>query len=388
MGGSRPAADTALRPFTLRVPETAIADLHARLDRVRWPDEAPGAPWAYGTSLDFMRELVAHWRTRFDWRATEALLNGWPQFRTRIGDVDLHVLHVPGCGPRPMPLLLSHGWPGSVLEFARLIPLLTDPAAHGGDEADAFTLVVPSLPGYTLSFRDGQPRQSLADIGATFDTLMHDRLGYVRYGAQGGDWGSFVTAWLGAYRADHLHGIHLNLLPLRRDAAMFDQPSPAERRYLDELQAWLKEETGYQAIQGTRPQTLAFALSDSPVGLAAWIAEKYRAWTDNHGDPRDALTMDEMLGNISLYWFTNCIGASFWPYYARLHGPWPIADRIGVPTAYAAFPHEILRPPREAAERQFPITRWTEMPRGGHFAAWEQPALLAEDIRAFFRGLR
>ncbi|HET9975954.1 MAG TPA: epoxide hydrolase [Burkholderiaceae bacterium] len=370
---------SSMRPFRLALPQAAIDDLHARLDRVRWPDEAPDAPWTYGTSLAFMREIVHDWRHRYDWRATEAQLNAWPQYTTRIDGIEVHFLHVPGSAANPMPLLLSHGWPGSVLEFMKLIPLL---AAAG------FTLVVPSLPGYTLSFAEGQPRKSLAEIGAIFHTLMHERLGYARYGAQGGDWGSFVTAWLGANRAEHLIGIHLNLLPLKRDAAMFANPSPAERRYLDEMQAWLKEETGYQAIQGTRPQTLAFALADSPAGLAAWIVEKYRAWTDNDGDPRSALGTDEMLGNISLYWFTNCIGASFWPYYARAHGPWPIDGRIAVPTGYCEFPREILRPPREAAERVFAdIRRWSVMPRGGHFAALEQPDALAAEIGAFFRGL-
>jgi pimeloyl-ACP methyl ester carboxylesterase len=388
---SAPSHD-GLRPFTLTVTQAAIDDLHARLDRVRWPDEAPasqGAPWAYGTYLAYMHELAHDWRHRFDWRRTEAQLNAWPQFKTHIDGIDVHFLHVPGKGPHAAarPLLLSHGWPGSVLEFMKLIPRLTDPAAFGGDARDAFTVVVPSLPGYTLSFADHQPRKALAEIGAIFDTLMHERLGYARYVAQGGDWGSFVTAWLGANRPDRLAGIHLNLLPIPRDAAAFANPSEAERRYLDEMKAWLKEETGYQAIQGTRPQTLAFALSDSPLGLAAWITEKYRAWTDNRGDPRDALTMDEMLGNISLYWFTNCIGASFWPYYARLHGPWPIATRIGVPTGYCESPHEILRPPREAAQRVFDIRRWTVLPRGGHFAALEQPDALAGEVQAFFRDL-
>ena len=370
-----------IRAFQLAVPQAAIDDLHARLDRTLWPDEAPApaAPWAYGTSLAFMRELVHDWRNRFDWRASEAALNAWPQFKTRIDGIDIHFLHVIGHGPNPKPLLLSHGWPGSVLEFMKLIPLLV---------ANGFTVVVPSLPGYTLSFEPHQPRKALAEIGAIFDTLMHERLGYARYGAQGGDWGSFVTAWLGANRAEHVSGIHLNLMPLKRDAAMFNNPSPAERRYVDELQAWLKEETGYQAMQGTRPQTLAFALTDSPVGLAAWIAEKYRAWTDNDGDPRDALTMDEMLGNISLYWYTRCIGASFWPYYARAHGAWPIDGRIGAPTGYCEFPHEILRPPREAAERTFTdIRRWSVMPKGGHFAALEQPEALSGEISAFFRSL-
>jgi microsomal epoxide hydrolase len=246
---------------------------------------------------------------------------------------------------------------------------------------------VPSLPGYTLSFREGQPRMALPAIGAIFDTLMHERLRYDRYFAQGGDWGSFVTAWLGANRPAHVRGIHLNFLPLRRDAAMFANPSEAERRYIGELDTFLKEETGSQWIQGTRPQTLAFALSDSPVGLAAWIAEKYRTWTDCGGDPRNALGMDEMLDNISLYWFTNCIGASFWPYYARMHGQWPIDGRIEVPTGYCEFPCEILRPPREAAERVFNIRRWTVEQKGGHFAAMEQPAVLAREIRAFFGDL-
>ena len=375
------------RPFTLKVSDTVLNDLRARLERVRWPDEAPSAGWQHGTSLAYMKELVVYWRDRYDWRATEASLNAFPQFVTTIDGIDVHFLKIDGRGPNPKPLLLSHGWPGSILEFVKLIPLLADPAAHGGDPADAFTLVVPSLPGYTLSFRENQPRRSLQEIGATFDQLML-RLGCARYAAQGGDWGSFVTAWLGANRSEHLLGIHLNMMPIRRDPAMFASGSDAERRYLGELETFLKEETGYQWIQGTRPQTLAFALVDSPVGLAAWIVEKYRAWTDCDGDPRNALTVDEMLGNISLYWFTNCIGASFWPYYARMHGPWPIDGTVSVPTGYCEFPREILRPPRVAAERVFTdIRRWTVMPRGGHFAALEQPAALAAEIRTFFRGL-
>lgn len=305
-------AGAEIRPFRLAVRDDAVADLKRRLAQARLPDEAPESPWRYGASVEFMRLLVDYWATGYDWRKTEAALNAHPQFVASIDGIDVHFMKVEGRGPNPRPLLLSHGWPGSVLEFMKLIPLLTDPAAHGGDAIDAFTVVAPSLPGYTLSYRPNQPRRAIPEIGAMFHELM-TRLGFSRYGAQGGDWGSFITAWLGANRAQHLRGIHLNMMPIRRDAAMFSHPSEAERRFLGELERFLKEETGYQWIQGTRPQTLAFGLADSPVGLAAWIAEKYRAWTDCDGDPRNALSMDEMLGNISLYWFTNCIGASFWP---------------------------------------------------------------------------
>lgn len=387
----------APRPFTLAVPDAAVADLKARLALARWPDEPPPAQqpsWATGTSLGYLRELVHAWQHDYDWRRTEAALNAFPQFRVEIDDCDLHFLHVPGKGvkggPAPLPLLLSHGWPGSVLEFLKLIPLLTDPAAHGGEARDAFTVVAPSLPGYTLSFRPGQRRQGVPEIAATFHRLMTRHLGYGRYAAQGGDWGSFVTARLAATEAEALIGIHLNMLPLRRDLSLFDSPEPAIRRYRDELRHFLTEETGYQAIQGTRPQTLAYALADSPTGLAAWLVEKFQSWTDCDGHPENALTRDEMLGDISLYWFTNCIGSSFWPYFARLHGPWPIPDEkpIAVPAGYAAFPKEILRPPRILAERVFDIRRWTDMPRGGHFAALEQPQALADEIRQFFRPLR
>ena len=378
-------------PFTLHVPDAAIEDLRERLLRTRLPDQAPGEPWAYGTDVDWLRRLIDYWRDEFDWRLAEARLNALPQYKVPLHGIDLHFLHVPGQGPDPLPLLLSHGWPGSVFEFLEIIPRLTDPARFGGDPADAFTIVAPSLPGYGLSFAPGQKRFGVEAIADCFADLMTDVLGYRRYGAQGGDWGSFITSRLAWAHPERLAGIHLNLMPLRRDARMVADPSPEERRYLDELAHWLKEETGYQWIQGSRPQTLAYGLTDSPAGLAAWIGEKFRAWSDCGGDPERSFSRDELLANIALYWFTGAIGSSFWPYYARMHAPWPIPDgeRITVPTGYCEFPCEILRPPRSLAERVYTdIRRWSVMQRGGHFAAMEEPDALWREITAFFRPLR
>ena len=378
------------QPFQLHVADSAIDDLRERIARTRFPDQAPGAPWAYGTDVAYLTQLLDHWGRHFDWRREEARLNAHAQFKVPLQGIDLHFLHVQGQGPRPFPLLLSHGWPGSVFEFLDIIPRLTDPARFGGDPADAFTVVAPSLPGYGLSFAPGQPRFGIEAIADVFAELMTEVLGYPRFAAQGGDWGAFVTSRLGAVHADKLIGIHLNLLALRRDANIASNPAPEERRFLGELQAWLKEETGYQWIQGTRPQTLAFGLSDSPAGLAAWLVEKFRAWSDCGGDLDSVFTRDHLLANISLYWFTGAIGSSFWPYYARMHGPWPIPDAgVTVPMGYAEFPREIVRPPRSLAQTMYTdIRRWTSMPRGGHFAAMEQPQALAHEIVEFFRPLR
>jgi microsomal epoxide hydrolase len=377
--------------FSLHIPEAAISDLQQRLSRTRFPDQAPGEPWAFGTDVAYMSTLVEYWRDRFDWRAQEARLNAFPQYKVQLHGIDLHFLHVPGKGPDPHPLLLSHGWPGSVFEFLELIPRLTDPGRFGGDPADAFTVVAPSLPGYGLSFTPGQPRFGVEAIADCFAVLMSEVLGYRRFGAQGGDWGSFVTARLGYAYPERLSAIHLNMMPVRRDPTMVSNPTPEESRFLDELQLWLKEETGYQWIQGTRPQTLAFALTDSPAGLAAWIVEKFRAWSDCGGDIEAVFSRDHLLANISLYWFTGAIGSSFWPYYARMHGPWPIptGETVTVPTGYCEFPREMLRPPRSVAERTFTnLQRWSVMERGGHFAAMEQPDALAREVRALFRILR
>ena len=313
------------------------------------------------------------------------------RYKTALHDIDVHFLHVPGKGPNPCPLLLMHGWPGSVFEFMDLIPRLTDPASFGGDPADAFTVVAPSLPGYGLSFRPGQKRFGIEEIADCLADLMTETLGYNRFAAQGGDWGGITASRMGYAHAEKLIGIHVNLLAVRREPDMLSNPTPEERKYLSELAHWLKEETGYQWIQGTRPQTLSFGLTDSPVGLAAWIVEKFRAWSDCNGDLESAFTRDQLLANISLYWFTGAIGSSFFPYYFRMHRPWPIPEggTIAVPAGYSEFPHEILRAPRSLAERTYTdIRRWTAMPRGGHFAAMEQPEALAGEIQAFFRPLR
>jgi pimeloyl-ACP methyl ester carboxylesterase len=379
------------QPFRMHVPDETLRDLRERLTRVRWPDEPPGTPWLTGSSVDYLRELVGYWRDGFDWRTQETALNRFQQFKVPLGGIDLHFVHEEGKGPNPVPLLMSHGWPGSVLEFHKILPMLTDPARFGADPGDSFTVVAPSLPGYTLSFAPGQKRFGVEEISELLADLMTDVLGYGRFAAQGGDWGAFITSRLGYQLPERIIGIHLNMLAVRRDPKMLENPTAEEKTFLGELNHFLKEETGYQWIQGTKPTTLAFGLTDSPVGLAAWIVEKFHSWTDNEGSMETAVSRDELLTNITLYWTTGAIGSSFWPYYARAHSPWPIPQgaRIVTPTGYAQFPKEILRPPRSVAERTYAnIQRWTEMKRGGHFAALEQPEALAQEIREFFRPLR
>lgn len=382
---------TSPRPFSLHVSAADIEDLNARLARARLPDQAPDGPWAYGTDRAYLRTLVDYWRQDFDWRAAEAQLNAYPQFKVRLHDIDMHYVAAPGRGPDPKPLLLLHGWPGSVFEFMELIPRLTDPARFGGDPADAFTVVAPSLPGYGLSFDANQKRLGIDAIVDCMADLMTDVLGYGKFAAQGGDWGAAVCSGLGVRHPGKTVGIHLNMLWVRPDQPPPDDPTPEELRYGEQIAVWAKEETGYIMIQGTRPQTLAYGLTDSPAGLAAWIAEKFHIWTDHAGDFESVVDRDRLLANISLYWFTGAIGSSFWPYYDRVHGAWPIPDgaTVDVPTGYAAFPREIRRPPRSIGEGTYTdIRRWTEMPKGGHFAAMEQPEALARDVRAFLRPLR
>jgi microsomal epoxide hydrolase len=378
------------RPFAVQVPEEVLADLHERLTRVRWPDEIPDSGWQYGTNLAYVQELVQYWRDAFDWRAQEAKLNALRQFTVPIAGIDLHVIHQPGVGPDPLPLLLLHGWPGSIWEFHKLIPLLTDPARFGGDPADAFTVIAPSLPGYGFSFTPNQPRQDRVQMADTFATLMTDALGYGRFAVQGGDIGAQVGARLAAAYPERLAGLHLNFLSRLPPVQRPEGPTEAEAGYAAELDDWLLERTGYQWIQGTRPQTLSYGLTDSPVGLAAWIVEKLQAWSDCDGDIERRFSKDEILTDVMLYWVTGAINSSFWPYYAARHGDWVSSDSapISVPTAYLALPREIVRPPRSLAEPIFNIQRWTELDRGGHFAALEEPEALADDLREFFRDRR
>src|SRR3954470_22436598 len=291
------------KKFKLQVPEAAIADLKHRLHLTRFPDAAPGEPWAYGTSVDYMRELMSYWKDDFDWRVQESALNEFPQFKVALHDIDLHYLHIPGVGPKPYPLLLMHGWPGSVFEFLDIIPRLTDPARFGGDPRDAFTVIAPSLPGFGLSFRPGQPRFSIEQIADCLHDLMRKVLGFARFGAQGGDYGAFTATRLGIAHPAALGGIHLNFLVVRRDLPVPAAPSAEERIYFDDLARWTRMEIGYQQIQGTKPQTLAYGLTDSPAGLAAWLLEKFRAWSDCDGDVESVHSRDSMLANICLYWF-------------------------------------------------------------------------------------
>lgn len=382
-------------PFTLSIAADVVEALKGRLAQTRWPDQAPGEAWAYGTEVAYMRDLTDYWRTTFDWRAQETDLNVFPQFVLPLDGGRQHFLHVPGQGPNPTPLLLLHGWPGSVFEFIDIIPRLADPARFGGDPADAFTVVAPSLPGYGLSFEPGQKRFGVSEIADTMHRLMTEVLGYTRFAVQGGDWGAHIGTNMGVRYPDSLVGLHLNLLSIPPDAPPPPDPTAEERAYLEQIKHWSSEEAGYTAIQGTKPQTLAYAMTDSPAGLAAWIVEKFRTWSDR-GDGGDgtiecAIDRDRMLADISLYWFTGAIGSSFWLYYARLHGdsPIPAGMTVDVPVGYTAFPREIRRPPRSLASAFYTdIRRWTPMDKGGHFAALEQPAALASEMAAFFRELR
>lgn len=376
----------AVQPFSIEIPEATLRDLRERLARTRWPDEVRDSGWDYGTNLAYLKNLVAYWRDGFDWRAQERRLNELSHFRTDIDGLGIHFIHVRGNGPSPFPLVLTHGWPSSFFELTKLVPLLADPAAHGGDPTDAFDVVVPSMPGFGFSSRPSE-RFVSARVADLWAQLMR-RLGYERFGAHGGDIGGGVSARIGQFHPEVLAGIHVT--NVYGSIGESDPPATdAERRYLEQQAQWEHDEGAYGNIQATRPQTLAYGLNDSPAGLAAWIIEKYRAWSDCGGDVERVFSKDELLTNITIYWATESVGSSFRPYWDSRNNPNPRPwVRITVPCGIAVFPQDLGRPPREFAERSYNVRRWTEMPRGGHFAALEEPQILAQDIRAFFRELR
>jgi pimeloyl-ACP methyl ester carboxylesterase len=390
--------DESIHPFRIEIPQDDLDDLHERLDRTRWPDELPGVGWAYGVPRDYLKELAGYWRHEYDWRAAEARLNQWPQFTTAIDGAHVHFAHIRSPEPDATPLIITHGWPGSIVEFAEVAGPLSDPRAHGGDPSDAFHLVLPSIPGFGLSGPTWETGWEFQRVAAAFAELMR-RLGYPKYGAQGGDWGSAISRELGRTHPDQIIGVHLNLIPgtaatTEPDADELAALPPAERERTlaswQRSQRWDRDETGYFHIQATRPQTLAYGLTDSPVGQLAWIAEKFKAWTDSRDRPEDAIDRDQLLTNVMLYWLTGTAGSSARIYYERAHAAYQgmPPEPSAAPTALADFPRENFIQLRHIAERTNAIVRWTEFDRGGHFAAMEQPDLLVKDIRAFFRQLR
>ncbi|MFF7456984.1 epoxide hydrolase family protein [Kitasatospora sp. NPDC008115] len=386
---------TALRPFELHVPQSALDDLAARLDATRWPD-APTAPgWTQGVPPAYLRELADHWRTAYDWRAQEAELNRLPQFTTAIDGADIHFLHVRSPESDALPLLLTHGWPGSIVEFLDVVGPLADPRSHGGGAADAFHVVIPSLPGFGLSGPTRDAGWDVHRVAGAWAELMR-RLGYRRYGAQGGDWGHAVTLELAALAPEQVVAIHLNtLLTLPPDdpataAELAAGLTADDRARLNRLLEAEPEMSGYARIQGTRPQTLAYALTDSPVGQLAWIVEKFKEWTDSAEVPEDAVPRDRLLTNVMLYWLTGTAGSSARHYWEAAHSSRPVrtGPRPATPTGVAVFAADIARPVRRLAEREHDIVHWSELPHGGHFAAMEQPGLFTADVRAFFRRFR
>lgn len=379
----------SVQSFKVQIPQATLDDLRERLARTRWADEIEGAGSDYGANLAYMKELIDHWQNHFDWRAQEKLINRFAHFRANVDGLNIHFIHERGKGSNSIPIIITHGWPSSFVQMLKIIPLLTDPESHGGDAADAFDVIVPSLPGYGFSDRPQERGMTSARVADLWARLMTQTLGYSRFTAQAGDIGGSVTQQLAFAHPEVLIGIHLTDIGWSFAGNELPDNTEAERKFLEDLQQWGMQEGGYASIQSTKPQTLAYGLNDSPVGLAAWIVEKFRAWSDCDGDVERRFTKDELLTNLTIYWATETINSSIRIYYEDQHNPTlKLGDRSEVPTAVALFPKDITHPPRELAERLFNLQRWTQMPRGGHFAATEEPDLLVEDIRAFFRSLR
>jgi epoxide hydrolase len=382
-----------VQPFAIGIPEGELRDLRERLARTRWPERETVEDWTQGVPLAYLKDLCGYWGERYDWRAAEASLNALPQFRTVIDELGIHFLHIRSPHPEALPLVITHGWPGSIVEFLKVIGPLTDPTAHGGDPGDAFHLVCPSLPGYGFSDQPTRPGWGVQHIAAAWTVLMA-RLGYERYGAQGSDWGTSISASVGQQDPDHVAGIHLTPPLAPPDPATFNDLTQRERAALASMKRSAEWESGYSQEQSTRPQTIGYALVDSPAALCAWIIEKFWAWTDCDGHPENVLTRDELLDNLMLYWLPGTGASSARLYWesSRLVNEWifgPTDDTVAVPTGCSIFPKEIQRPSRRWAEKRFPDIRyWNEPDRGGHFAAFEQPELFVEEVRAFFRLVR
>jgi pimeloyl-ACP methyl ester carboxylesterase len=375
--------------FEIRVPDEVLADLRERLARARWPEPLEDPDWAYGVEQGYLRDLARTWAEVYDWRRHEAELNRFAQFTTEIEGQTLHFLHVRSKAAAAVPLIISHGWPGSIVEFTKIIGPLTDPAAHGGNAGDAFDVVCPSLPGYGFSQPNNARGWNPRRVGRAWAELMR-RLGYQRYGAQGGDWGSFVSQFVAREDPERCFAIHLNFMfSPPTSPELMENMSEEEQAQWARFQHYVNEESGYAQIQSTKPQTLGYGLNDSPVGLLAWIAEKFRTWTDCDGEIENAITRDELLTNVTLYWVTGTAPSS-----GRLYRETRLSDAFGVqpyletPVGYACFPKEIVVSPLRWLEKHFNVVHLKEMPRGGHFAALEQPELLVEDVRRFYRRWR
>jgi epoxide hydrolase len=377
----------------VEIPEADLRDLRERLARTRWPESETVEDWSQGVPLVYLKDLCGYWGGRYDWRATESRLNALPHFRTVIDGLGIHFLHVRSPHDEALPLVITHGWPGSIVEFLKVIGPLTDPTAHGGEHGDAFHVVCPSLPGYGFSDKPTRPGWGVQHIAAAWTVLMA-RLGYKRYGAQGSDWGTSVSASVGQQDPGHVAGIHLTPPLAPPDPATFDDLTKREREALASMKRSAEWDSGYSQEHSTRPQTIGYALVDSPAALSAWIIEKFWAWTDCDGHPENVLTRDELLDNVMLYWLPGTGASSARLYWesSRQVNEWisgPTDDTVAVPTGCSIFPKEIQRPSRRWAERRFlDIRYWNEPDRGGHFAAFEQPDLFVEEVRAFFRLVR
>jgi len=375
-----------IRPFTINIPQAELDDLDQRLAITRWPDRETPDDWSQGIPLSYTQEICQYWRTTYDWRRCENMLNEYPQFLTEIDGVDIHFLHVRSSEPNALALIITHGWPGSVLEFMKVIAPLIDPVSHGGKAEDAFHVVAPSLPGFGFSGKPTTPGWGVEKIGDAWAQLMA-RLGYDSYVAQGGDWGAMITRMIGAHDEGHCRAIHLNMVTARPPLAGLANPTPREQDALDGLKHYQDWDSGYSKQQGTRPQTLGYALVDSPVGQAAWIIEKFWSWMDCDGHPENVLSKDELLDNVMLYWLP-ATGASsgriYWQSFGKASNP-----KVNVPTGGSVFPKDIFRPTREWAEEVFAnIVYWNEPDSGGHFAAMEKPGVLVTDIRKTFATIR